>query len=425
MIQERENYSASYRRFVLVMLTIVYAFNFIDRQILVILQEAIKADMGLSDVQLGLLSGFSFAVIYVTAGIPIAYWADRGNRRNIVALSLSVWSGMTAISGLAQNYLQLLLARIGVGLGEAGGSPPSHSMISDYYPEEHRGKALSFYSTGIYVGILVGYLFGGILAQSFGWRVAFFVVGIPGVLFAILLRFTIKEPVREHKAGDRSPSLAETLSVLKQRPSFWLIAVATGFLAFVQYGVGNFLPSFLIRMHGMSISEVGAVLAPVAGIMGGIGTFLGGYFADRFGRNDKRWYLRVALISGALAIPMYMGFSVADSALLSVAFLAIANLFMPMYLGPCIATCHMVVPPRMRALSSAILFFALNIIGLGVGPVFTGFISDSLASSYGERSIGYALLITAQVGIVGLLLFFLAIRRLTGDLEKQANSGAA
>jgi MFS family permease len=190
------DYPATYKRVVLVMLTIVYAFNFIDRQILVILQEPIKADMALSDAQLGLLSGFTFAVIYVTAGIPIAFWADRSNRRNIVALALAVWSGMTALSGLVQNYGQLLLARVGVGLGEAGGSPPAHSMISDYFPPRQRATALSFYSSGIYVGILLGYAFGGVLAEAFGWRAAFLVVGLPGVLFAVILLLVVREPVR-------------------------------------------------------------------------------------------------------------------------------------------------------------------------------------------------------------------------------------
>src|SRR5210317_1499041 len=172
----------------LFMLTIVYAFNFVDRQILVILQEPIKAEMGLSDAQLGLLTGFSFALVYVTAGIPIAYWADRGNRRNIVSMALAVWSGMTALSGFVQNYAQLLLARVGVGIGEAGGSPPAHSMISDYFEPERRGTALSIYSMGIYIGILIGFALGGVIAQNFGWRMAFLVVGIPGVLFAVVLR---------------------------------------------------------------------------------------------------------------------------------------------------------------------------------------------------------------------------------------------
>ena len=273
MTTGQPDYSPAYKRFVLVMLTMVYAFNFIDRQILVILQEPIKADMGLSDTQLGLLSGFSFALIYVTAGIPIAYWADRGNRRNIVSLSLAVWSGMTALSGFVQNYAQLLAARIGVGLGEAGGSPPSHSMISDYFPPQQRGRALSFYSMGIYVGILLGFMFGGMIAEAFGWRAAFLIVGIPGVLFAIVLRLTVQEPLRGRweTAADNAaarPSLQDTLTLLRQLPSFWLIAVGCALTAFVSYGVGNFFPSFLIRSHGLSVAQVGVVLATHAGICG-------------------------------------------------------------------------------------------------------------------------------------------------------------
>ena len=277
-------YSPVYKRYVLLMLTLVYAFNFIDRQILVILQEPIKMEMGLSDAQLGLLSGFTFAVIYVTAGIPIAYWADRGNRRNIVALSLTVWSSMTAISGFVQNYAQLLLARLGVGLGEAGGSPPSHSIISDYYPPEQRATALSFYSTGIYAGILLGFAFGGIIADSFGWRMAFLVVGLPGVLLAVVLRLTVKEPQRGRYDGNaisHKPGLKETLHILRMRPSFWYLSLGCALSAYVTYGNGNFFPSYLIRSHGMSLSQVGLVLALLSGITGAIGTFLGGYIADR------------------------------------------------------------------------------------------------------------------------------------------------
>jgi MFS family permease len=188
--------SKSYRRYVLFLLTIVYALNFIDRQILVVLQESIKLDMGLSDTQLGLLTGFAFAIFYVSVGIPIARLADKGNRKNIVAVAVTVWSGMTVVSGLTQNYFQLLLARIGVGVGEAGGSPPSHSIISDYYPAKERGRAMSLYSMGVYIGILVGYGVGGWINQHYGWRVAFFAVGIPGLLIALLVKFTIREPLR-------------------------------------------------------------------------------------------------------------------------------------------------------------------------------------------------------------------------------------
>jgi len=254
----------------LILLTIVYAFNFIDRQILVILQEPIKQDMGLTDAQLGLLSGFTFALVYVLAGIPIAYLADRGNRRNIVAIALTIWSGMTAISGLANSYGQLLLARIGVGLGEAGGSPPSHSMLSDYYAPEHRGKALSFYSMGIYIGILFGFAMGGVLAEQFGWRKAFFIVGIPGVLFAGLLMLLLKEPPRGMWEQSNEPpektGFKDTLTFLLQRKSFWFAALGTAMMSYKSYGNGNFMPSFLYRIHEWSLTEIGFTLAVVSGL---------------------------------------------------------------------------------------------------------------------------------------------------------------
>ncbi|MDP4918310.1 MAG: MFS transporter [Haliea sp.] len=427
MHTDQPDYSPSYKRFVLVMLTIVYAFNFIDRQILVILQEPIKADMGLSDTQLGLLSGFSFALIYVTAGIPIAYWADRGNRRNIVSISLAVWSGMTAVSGFAQNYAQLLAARIGVGLGEAGGSPPSHSMISDYFPPEQRGRALSFYSTGIYVGILFGFMFGGMIAEAFGWRAAFLIVGIPGVLLAVMLRLTVQEPLRGRweTAADNAatkPTLKETLALLRGLPSFWLIAFGCSLMAFVSYGVGNFFPSFLIRSHGFSVAQVGMVLALVAGVGGAVGTYLGGYFGDRFGARDPRWYLWVPMIGSLVAFAPYLYVLLTDNVLHLLVILAVTNILTAMYLGPCIALSHALVPPNMRAFTSAILFFVLNMIGLGLGPFLTGLTSDLLAPRFGTDSLRYAMVIASCFGLVAIGLFYFGARQLPADLEKRRRS---
>lgn len=423
MSQPDPDYSAGYKRFVLVMLTIVYAFNFVDRQILVILQEPIKAEMGLSDAQLGLLSGFSFALVYVTAGIPIAYWADRGNRRNIIALALAVWSGMTAVSGFVQNYGQLLAARIGVGLGEAGGSPPAHSMISDYFPPQQRGRALAFYSTGIYVGILLGLMFGGMIAEAFGWRTAFLVVGIPGILFAVVLRFTIKEPLRgrwdsAHESVQK-PSLQDTIAVLRQRRSFWYIALGSSLMAFVGYGVGNFLPSLLIRNHGMSIGQVGVVLALVFGLTGAVGTYLGGYLGDRFGTRDPRWYLWVPAIGGGLAFLPYLYVLLTDNTTGMLVVLVFTNVLITLYLGPCIAMSHALVPPAMRALTSAVLFFVVNIIGLGLGPFLTGLMSDLLAPRYGDQSLRYAMVISAMTGLLAVGLLYLASRRLPADLARR------
>ena len=415
-------YSTAYNRFVLVMLTIVYAFNFIDRQILVILQEPIKADMGLSDAQLGLLTGFSFALVYVTAGIPIAYWADRGNRRNIVSLALAVWSGMTALSGFVQNYAQLLLARVGVGIGEAGGSPPAHSMISDYFPPERRGTALSIYTMGIYIGILIGFALGGVIAQSFGWRTAFLVVGIPGVLFAVVLRLTVKEPRRgrwDNLDSDAArPSVRETLTLLKRRPSFWYIATGCALTSYVSYGNGNFFPSFLIRSHGLSLAQVGVILALVAGIAGAIGTFLGGYLSDRFGASDKRWYLWVPLLGLVAGIVPYFYVLLSDHTVSVLGTLVFVNIATTLYLGPSIAMSHALVPPSMRAVASAVLFFVLNMIGLGLGPLLTGVLSDLLRESFGDQSLRYAMVTTAMVGFVAMLMFYLGARHLPADLMK-------
>lgn len=417
-----DQYSNGYKRFVLVMLTLVYAFNFIDRQILVILQEPIKADMGLSDAQLGLLSGFTFAVIYVSAGIPIAYLADRSNRRNIIAVALTVWSGMTAVSGLVQNYGQLLLARVGVGLGEAGGSPPAHSMISDYYPPEQRGTALSFYSSGIYIGILMGYAFGGLLAEAFGWRAAFMVVGLPGILLAVILLLTVKEPPRGRwdaaSRDDLKPTFRETMALLKQRPAFWFIAMGCALTSYVSYGNGNFLPSLLIRNHGLSVADVGLVLSLVAGLSGAIGTFFGGYLGDRLGVNDKRWYVYVPIMGGLAAFIPYFYVVLSDNTTSVLIVLAGVSVVNSLYLGPSIAICHALVPPRMRAVTSAVLFFVLNMIGLGLGPFLTGLASDLLAPVAGDQNLRYAMVITACVGFIAILMFVIASRHLLGDLEK-------
>jgi MFS family permease len=406
----------------LFLLTVVYAFNFIDRQILVILQEPIKQDMGLSDTQLGLLSGFSFALVYVLAGIPIAYLADRGNRRNIIAIALTVWSGMTAISGLAQNYTHLLLARIGVGLGEAGGSPPSHSMISDYYAPEHRGKAMSFYSTGIYIGILFGFALGGILADELGWRMAFFVVGIPGVLFAGVLMLLLKEPVRgSWDAGadkNAKASFKETLTFLMTRKSFWYAALGTAMMSYKSYGNGNFMPSFLYRLHDMSLSEIGFTLALVSGVAGAVGTFMGGVLADKLGAKDKRWYLWTPMWGAIIALPLgiYVLLTLNTKSLIIA--LVLSTVTSTLYLGPCIAISHALVPPHMRAMTSAVLFFILNMIGLGLGPLLTGLLSDWFTAQHGVVGLRYAMLSSYILGSSAIVFFFIAGRHLLNDLAQ-------
>ncbi|MEQ8517326.1 MAG: MFS transporter, partial [Chromatocurvus sp.] len=345
-------------------------------------------------------------------------------RRNIIALALTVWSGMTALSGLVQNYGQLLLARVGVGLGEAGGSPPAHSMISDYYPPEQRATALSFYSAGIYIGILLGYAFGGLLAEAFGWRAAFMLVGLPGILLAAVLLLTVKEPPRGRwdavSRDDHKPGFRETLALLRQRPAFWFIAMGCALTSYVSYGNGNFLPSLLIRNHGMSVADVGLVLSLVAGLSGAIGTFLGGYLGDRLGTHDKRWYVYVPVIGGLAAFIPYFYVILSENTTGVLIVLAGVSVVNSLYLGPSIAICHALVPPRMRAVTSAVLFFVLNMIGLGLGPFLTGLASDLLAPVAGEQNLRYAMVITASVGFIAILMFVIASRRLLADLDKTA-----
>ena len=419
--QEKPVYSDSYRAYVLLILTGVYTFNFIDRQILVILQESIKSELGLTDTQLGLMTGLTFALFYVTLGIPIARFADRSNRRNIVALSLAIWSAMTAISGLAANYTQLLLARIGVGVGEAGGSPPSHSMISDYFPPERRATALSIYSVGIYIGILFGYSLGGWLDQNYGWRIALMVLGIPGLLYAMIVLFTVKEPPKGHSDPEsvyknKEASFGEVIRLLFSKKTFIFLALGCGIHTFANYGVGNFFAPFLARVHGMEVASIGAALGVTSGVGGMIGTFLGGFLADRFGTKDIRWYLWVAVIAEILNyIPAYFAFFSNDTQFVLFNYFFTA-LLTAIYLGPCIAVTHNLVNAKMRALSSAILFLVLNLIGLGLGPLGIGAISDYLAPTYGAESLRYAFSFTFLTGAIALILFWLAARSYPEDL---------
>ena len=409
------------RNYALGLLTVGYCFNFIDRQLLSILQEAIKADLGLSDGQLGLLTGFAFAMFYVSAGIPIARWADRGNRRNIVAYAIGIWSFMTAISGLAQNYLQLFLARIGVGIGEAGGSPPSHSIISDIFPPEKRATAISIYSTGVNIGILFGFLFGGWLNEFFGWRVAFAVVGAPGVVIALVIRYTLKEPIRGLSEGrvvnTAVAPLGDVLGLLWSRRSFRHMAIAAGLNAFAAYGTVNWQASFFIRSHEMGTGELGTWLALSSGLLGAIGILGGGMIADKLAPRDKRWYLWVPAIVGFIGVPFFITVFLTESKYTALILSCIPGLLINVYLGNSIATAHALVGARMRAMASAILFFILNLIGLGMGPSAVGVLSDYLEPTYGVESLRYAMVFLIPAALFwSSCHFVLATRTLREDL---------
>lgn len=414
--------SARARYYALGLLTVVYTFNFVDRQLLSILQESIKADLLLSDQQLGLLTGFAFALFYTVAGIPIARYADRNNRRNVVAIAIALWSFMTAISGLVQNYLQLLLARIGVGVGEAGGSPPAHSMISDIFPPERRASALAFYSMGINFGILFGFLAGGWLNEFFDWRVAFFVVGAPGIVVALFVRYTLREPIRglmeDRQDIATDTPFPEVLNLLWSRLSFRHLAIGGALNAFAGYSSSNWTASFMIRSHDMSTGELGTWLALIMGVGGAIGVFWGSYIAERLAKFDVRWYMWMPTITGMICVPFMIATYVVEGAYTALIVSIVPGVLFNVYLGNSLAMTHALVGLRMRAVASAILFFLINLIGMGLGPWGVGLLSDMLSAELGSESLRYAMLylLPAAMGW-SAVHFLLASRTLQKDLE--------
>ena len=413
----------TYRYYALFVLTLVYIFNFIDRQIIVILSEYIIEDLDLSLAQYGMLSGIAFAAIYCFFGIPIARIADKGNRRNVIAVSLAIWSFFTAMCGSVQNFWQLFAARFGVGIGEAGGSPPAHSMVSDIFPVNERATALSIYSLGVYGGILIGYVGGAYLVQWFDWRIAFVVVGAPGILLALLLRFTVKEPprgfseVRQDVIAENS--FVDVLTLLWSRKAFRHLSFACALHAFVTYGVGNFMVIFLSRVHEMPNLEIGKAYGLVAGLGGLAGTFAGGWLSDKMSEKtgDQNWYIWIPFISTLAAVPFAINtFLIMDSGMAATLSWVIPVFFGGFYLAPCIAMTHGMVGLRMRALSSAVLFFILNLVGLGLGPILTGFVADLLTPSFGTDGIRYAMTLTIMVNIWCAFHYYMCTRTLKQSL---------
>ena len=426
-----------YRWYVLALLTLVYTFNFIDRQVVVILQEQIRADLSLMDWQLGLLSGFVFAIFYSVLGLPIAHMSERVGRKRVVAIALAFWSLMTAMSGAVQNFIQLLALRIGVGVGEAGGSPPSHSMISDIFPLRRRALALSIFSMGVYFGYLFAYGLGGAIAESLGWRMTFVALGLPGVLLALIVALTVKEPPRgmaerlETKSEER-PALAademghasfvDAMKLLWSRKSFRHIALAGSLQSVAGYGVGNFVPSFMIRAFDMPISEVGWQLALITGFGGAFGVVASGWIADRLARRGEHWYVLAPAIALTLTLPLtLLAFSALSPGRMYLAYIPYMILG-AMWLGPAIAVTHSLVGLRQRAVASAALFFILNMIGLGLGPLIVGTLSDLMRPEFGDaNALRYSIIATALVAKAWAIAhFLLASRRVRKDIRRQA-----
>ena len=399
--------SSGYRYLVVGLLVVVYTFNFLDRQLLSILTEPIRKDLQLSDTQMGMLGGIFFAAFYTFFGIPVGWLADRTKRIWIMSGACALWSLFTMGCGAATNFLSLAVMRMGVGVGEAGGSPPSYSLISDYFPPKERGTGLAIYSLGVPLGSMLGAAIGGGIAAHYGWRMAFFAIGAPGVLMAIVMLLVIREPKRggldvfvegqtEHAPP---PPLLSALGSFFANRTLLITAIAAGLSAFIGYAGLNWNAPFLMRVKGMSLAQVAAYYSLVLGVTGVIGTFLAGWLADRLSQMDRRWYAWIPAIAFTLTIPFWVGILWAPTWQLTLLFIAGPALLNNMYLAPALAVVQNAVPPARRTISGATLLFVLNLVGLGGGPVFVGRISDMAKPEWGDRSlaVGFAALIPVIV----------------------------
>jgi len=420
---------SSYRWYALGLLTAVYVINFVDRQILSILLPDIKEAFEVSDTYLGFLVGFTFAIFYATLGIPIAIWADRGNRRNIITLALTIFSAMTALCGVVQSFFQLAAARIGVGVGEAGASPPSHSIIADLFAPHERGTAMGIFAMGVNLGIMLGFFLGGQINEAYGWRVAFLSVGLPGLALALIVRFVLKEPIRgladghTDTADHAAPPVWESAVYFFRVRALRHIAFGAALNSFVGYGAVNWLPTFLDRSYQMSSSDIGNYLSVILGVGGGVGTFLGGYYADVLGKRDVRWNLWLPAAVIVAAIPFTVGVYLSFTWSASLLFFVVPALAGTIYLGPSLAMVQALVPLRMRTVASAILLFIINMIGMGLGPQVVGILSDLLSDRFAHESMRYALLIASFVNLWSATHFVIAARSLRAELA--ANQEAA
>ncbi|WP_299694361.1 MFS transporter [Hydrocarboniphaga sp.] len=408
----------------LFVLMIVYMLNFLDRQIVNIVAESIKADLHISDKQLGLITGLSFALLYTTLGIPLARLAERRNRVHVIGGSLLCWSGFTVACGLVNTLGGLLLTRIGVGMGEAGCLPAAHSMIAEYTPPARRARAISIFMVGSPLGVLLGMAMGGIVSEAYGWRLSFIIAGVPGVLLTGLLLATLKDPNRAG-AGSRSalpPSLKLTMTELLGKPAYWLLTAGASFGALVTYAQGAFIASFFMRVHHDALAGVSAAMGPQAvigvilglilGIGGAIGMVSGGLIADHYGRGRVRGYAIVAAISCVTVAPMFLPVVLVKSFWLAVTLLIPAAILNTLWPGPLYASIQTIVSERSRATAAAISLLVTSLVGLGLGPVSVGAISDALSASMGPaEALRWALAVTPIVSLLAAAMFWLASRR--------------
>ena len=425
-MSEKNTTTRNYRTFVLVLLTVVYGFNFIDRQIVGILAPFIQKDLDLSNTELGLLIGLAFATLYTTVAIPLAWLADRYNRVNILSIALATWSGFTALTGLATNFAQIAIARMGVGIGEAGGSPPSHSIISDMYSKEERAGALGVYSMGIPLGIMAAYFITAVLMGSspeeVDWRRIFIFLGLTGIALAIVLRLVVREPVRgamefEEKVEIIQPPFLESLKILLKIPAWWAMCFGIAFGSFAAYATSAFHTKFLISLDPtFNIQKLVIILGIINGVAYVGGTYFGAKLADRWGKKDIRVYGWLPAVTILLCLPIGILSYWAPSVEMNLLWTSLFLVFIGVYLGPSFAIAQTLAPIKMRAMSTALFFFILNMIALGGGPTFTGWLIDVFKENYNDLdSMRYAMTVTFGIFIPSAISFFIVSRVLPRD----------
>jgi MFS family permease len=397
------------------LLLLVYTFNFLDRQILGILAAPIKADLHLSDTEFGAIGGLAFAMLYSVLGVPLAYLADRTSRSGVIAASLTVWSGFTALCGIATGYWQLFLFRLGVGVGEAGGVAPSYALIADYFPEGKRARALAIYSLGIPIGLAGGTLLGAYIASAVEWRTAFLAVGIAGIVTAPIFRWLVRDVPRDEAKRADAP-LTQVFPMLARKRSFWLLALASSMSSLCGYGLALWTPSVLMRSFGLDLIGTGQFFGSLLLIGGTAGVFAGGWLADRLGTRDPSWYARLPAIAWLITAPTFALGLLAPSLWIAWPLLLIPNGLNILWLGPVTTAIQQLVPARMRSTASASFLFINNLIGLGVGPLLMGHLSDVLKSSYGVDALRNAAILCLGFYILAGVLALAAAKGLRRDM---------
>jgi predicted MFS family arabinose efflux permease len=407
------------RYYVLGLLTIIYGLNFLDRTIFNVLIEPIKKEFVLSDTTMGLIAGFGFVLFYSLLGIPIARFADRLNRRNIVAVAFAFWSAMTVFCGMAQSVATLALARIGVGIGEAGGTPASQSIIADLFDKNERPRALGIYAVGTYLGVFLGYFVGGYVNQHYGWRSAFFVAGLPGIALAAVLWLTVSEPRRAANIDTPArDALGPTLAFLASQKTFLIVLLGFCLTTYTNYATSAWIPPFLARVHHLSSAEIGSYAGTFKGLFGMAGTLTGGLVVAWIGRDDDRWKLWAPAITSGLAGPMLALCLLTPSFVTMITALGLMSFLVGFHLGPIFAIAQTVARPSMRALASAIILLMATCFGQGVGPLGVGVVNDLLAADYGAQAVRYSLLSAAATTMLGALLFIWAARFIRADIAR-------